>query len=269
MDLCTDHMKWLFVRSLALYHVVFCIIFCIVFWQPALAESPTPPLAQTQKLQFRQALPSPAGHYSQALLAEAYKRLSIDVEFIDIPFGRSLLESNKGTLDGEIARVLQTTAQYPNLLAVPYILFDTEVYLYINQQRCTDCTLDNVKSMAYIRGTTVVESMLRKQPASQEIISTGTLEAAQALFMTEKVDAVIFAAYQIKTRTPFPVKEQHLMSLPDYHLLHRNHQALLVPLSNMLFQLEYEGLAARLRQQYGVPVPRRQLLTNQQPFATY
>lgn len=254
-------MKWLFALSLALYQVF--------FWQPAMAESPTTPLAHTQKLQFRQALQSPAGHYSQALLAEAYKRLGIEVEFIDIPFGRSLLESNKGTLDGEIARVLQTTTQFPNLLAVPYILFDTEVYLYVNQQRCANCTLDKVKSMAYVRGTTIVESLLRKQPASQEIISSGTLETAQALFMTEKVDAVIFAAYQLKARTQFPMTEHHLMGLPDYHLLHRSHQALIVPLSNMLFQLEHEGLAERLRQQYGVPVPRRQLQTNQQPFATY
>lgn len=231
------------------------------------------PFAQTKatptQLQFRQALNSPAAQFSQALITEAYLRLGIQTQFIDIPFGRSLIESNKGTLDGEIARVLLVTQHFPNLLTVPYILFDTEVYVYINQQYCKGCTLDKVQSIAYVRGSLIVEDLLQQLPASRKVISSGTIESTKALFLTGKVDAIVFAAYQLRDSANFDISEQHLMSLPDYHLLHRKHQALLIPLTSMLFQLEREGFTDRLRLQYGVPAPRRQLQLGQQPFATY
>lgn len=226
------------------------------------------PLA-TQQLQFRQALTSPAAQYSQALLNEAYNRLGINASFVDVPFGRSLLESNKGTLDGEIARILRVTNQYSNLIAVPYVLFDTEVYLYINQQRCHNCTLETVPSLAFVRGSVVVEDLLKKLPASRQVIGSGTIDTTKNLFLSGKVDAVIFAAYRLNPPTNFDISEQSIMSLPDYHLLHRNHQALLKPLAAMLFQLEREGFTARLRSHYGVPAPRRQLRAGQPPFAEY
>ncbi len=221
------------------------------------------------ELQMRQALNSPAAQYSQALINEAYTRLGIKADFIDVPFGRSLVESNKGVLDGEIARVLRVTEHYPNLLTVPYILFDTEVYLYINQQQCPKCTLDTVQSLAFVRGSLIIEDILKQLPASRRVISSGTIESTKTLFFSGKVDAVIFAAYRLSSTAEFAVAEHHLMSLPDYHLLHRSHQALLQPLAEMFLQLESEGFTQRLRLQYGVTAPRRQLQPGQGPFAEY
>lgn len=225
--------------------------------------------APSSQLQFRQALNSPAGQFSQALLNEAYTRLGIPVDFIDVPFGRSLIESNRGVLAGEIARVLQVTEQFPNLVTVPYVLFDTEVYLYINQQQCKNCTLENVKSLAFVRGSLIVEDLLKQLPASRRVISSGTLESTKNLFLYKRVDAVVFAAYQLQATASFEISEHHIMSLPDYHLLHRSHQALLEPLTAMLFQLEQEGFTERLRSHYGVAAPRRQLSPGQAPFALY
>ena len=255
MDLSIK-MKWL----LLLLFYINCI--------SPVAIAAEPSLASTQ-LQFRQALTSPAAQYSQALLNEAYNRLGINVSFVDVPFGRSLIESNKGTLDGEIARILRVTKQYPNLVAVPYVLFDTEVYLYINQQRCRNCTLETVPSLAFVRGSLVVEDLLKKLPASRQVIGSGTIDTTRALFLSGKVDAVVFAAYRLNAATNFEFAEHSIMSLPDYHLLHRNHQALLQPLAAMLFQLEREGFTERLRLHYGVPAPRRQLNAGQPPFAEY
>lgn len=225
--------------------------------------------ALPSELQFRQALNSPAAQFSQALLSEAYSRLGIQAAFIDVPFGRSLVESNRGVLAGEIARVLRVTEEYPNLLPVPYVLFDTEVYLYINQQQCANCTLNTVQSLAFVRGSVIVEELLKQLPASRKVISSGTIESTKTLFLTGKVDAVVFAAYRLQDSADFNIAEQHIISLPDYHLLHRNHQALLPPLAAMLFQLEREGITERLRLQYGVPAPRRQLSAGQSLFAEY
>ncbi len=230
---------------------------------------PTPRPGLPAQLQFRRALTSPAAQFAETLLREAYKRLSIDVRFVDIPFGRSLLESNKGTLDGEIARVFKVTEHYPNLEAVPYVLFDTEVYLYINQQRCPNCTLETVDSLAYVRGALIVEELLQHLPASRHVIGSGAIDTTKELFLTGKVDAVLFAAYRLSASSHFEYDEQHLASLPDYHLLHRRHRALLLPLAQELLQLEQEGFTERLRHYYGVAAPRRQLTLGEPAFKQY
>lgn len=221
------------------------------------------------ELQFRQALNSPAAQFSQALLTEAYTRLGISTDFIDVPFGLSLAESNKGTLAGEIARVLRVTEDYPNLLPVPYILFDTNVYLYVNQLRCKKCDLSNVPSIAFVRGSVIVEDILKTLSASRQVISTGTIEHAQQLFFSEKVDAVIFAAYQLNQQDSLPFSEQLIMTLPDYHMLHSRHKALLKPLAAMLRQLESEGFTQELRQQYQVEAPQQQIKQGQQLVRNY
>lgn len=235
----------------------------------SVATYPQPQSWQESPLQFRQALGSPASLYSQELLSEAYRRLGVRVEFIEVPFGRSLVESNKGELAGELARVLRVTESYPALLPVPYVLFDTDVFLYVNQQRCAGCQLQQVQSLAYVRGAMVVEDILRTLPASRQVISTGSLEATKNLFLTGKVDSVVFAAYQLDASTGFPIAEQRLQSLPDYHLLHQSHQALIPELTAMLYQLEREGFAERLRLRFGVAAPKRQLSRHEKPFAEY
>lgn len=241
------------------------ILMFVVISTALVAQEPQPGTT----LQFRQALTSPAAQYSQVLLNEAYARLGITAQFIDVPFGRSLLESNKGALDGEIARVLRVTQHYPNLIAVPYVLFDTDVYVYINDSRCRACTLETVPSIAFVRGSVIVEERLKKLPASRQVISAGTIDSAKSLFLTGKVDAVIFAAYRLNAKANFEMSEHYLFSLPDYHLLHRSHQALIQPLTAMLFQLEREGFTERQRVHFGVAAPRRQLRVNQAPFAEY
>lgn len=231
---------------------------------PVYATAPAQPV-----LEFRQALGSPASRYSQSLLTEAYQRLGVEARFIEVPLGRSLIESDKGNLAGELARVLHINQQYKNLLPVPYVLFDTHVYLYVNQQRCAGCQLSQVQSLAYVRGTLIVEELLRKLPASRQVIGSGSLDAAKQMFLTGKVDGVLFPAYKLNATSSFPISEQILQSLPDYHFLHRQHQELIPRLTQMLFQLEREGFAERLRLKYGVPAPRRQLSRNEKPFAEY
>ena len=209
-------------------------------------------------LKFRQALDSPAARFSQALLNEAYRRLGIDAQFIEVPFGRSLIESNRGILDGELARVLLVTEHYPNLVAVPYILFDTDVSIWVNQRRCPGCTLQTVKNLVYVRGSVIIQQLLADKASVDTVITVQTVSAAEQMFIEGKADAVVFAAYTIPAEklTGIPVSQKLILSVPDYHLLHRRHQALVTPLASMLNSLEQEGFTKRLRQQYAIPAPK-------------
>lgn len=214
------------------------------------------------ELKFRQALDSPAAQYSQALLTQAYQRLGLTPQFIEVPFGRSLVESNKGLLDGEIARVLMTTEHYPNLIAVPYVLFDTEVILYINQSRCHGCNdLSRIKNVAYVRGSVIVDWLLQHARHSITPVSANSLEQVELLFTEQKVDAAIFTSYDIASTLldSIPYQRNVIMTLPDYHLLHNQHRALANTLALELFKLEQEGIAQALRLQFGINAPKWQL----------
>ena len=218
------------------------------------------PASADQKLIFRTALDTPAAQYSQALLSEAYKAMGIQVEFISVPFGRSLVESNKGRLSGELARVLDVTQRYPNLLAVPYVLFDTNVNLYVNQTKCAGCSLSTVSSLVYVRGALILENMLHALPPDIQLIPVSDTAAARQLYEQQKVDAVLFAAYQLSAAPQeFVSIMQTIKTVPDYHMLHKRYQPLLQALAKTLFKLEADGTAARLRRQFGVPPPKHQL----------
>ncbi|MFB9124692.1 substrate-binding periplasmic protein [Paraburkholderia dipogonis] len=52
------------------------------------------------------------------ILAVIYARLGIQVEFVNVPAKRSLIESSSGRLDGEVQRVFDVQREYPTLIAV-------------------------------------------------------------------------------------------------------------------------------------------------------
>ncbi|MCD1598405.1 transporter substrate-binding domain-containing protein [Rheinheimera aquimaris] len=224
-----------------------------------------------QKLIFRSALDTPAAQYSQALLSEAYKAMGIPVEFITVPLGRSLIESNRGNLSGELARVLEATQSYPNLRAVPYVLFDTDVNLYVNQTKCAGCSLSTVNSVVYIRGAVILENMLQALPSDIKLIQAADTAAARQLYEQQKVDAALFVAYSLPEQPQgFDSMMQTLKTVPDYHMLHKRYQPLLQALAKTLFKLEADGTAARLRQQFGVASPKHQLQSHlSQPVAEF
>lgn len=215
---------------------------------------------------FRSALDTPAAQYSQALLTQAYNDLGIKAKFISVPFGRSLVESNKGNLSGELARILDVTKAYPNLRAVPYVLFDSEVNLYINNTKCAECSLNTVSSLVYIRGAVILENLISTLPADIQLIPVADTAAARQLYEQQRVDAALFVAYRITPLTnKFVSKQQTLKTVPDYHMLHKGYEPLLQPLAKALFKLEANGTAEKLRRQFKVPAPNRQLDSHLSP----
>ncbi len=65
-----------------------------------------------------------------AILKEAYASIGIDVTFQLYPARRSLIESNTGTIDGEVQRIDNINIKYPNLVQVPVPLFNLVGAIY-------------------------------------------------------------------------------------------------------------------------------------------
>ncbi len=55
------------------------------------------------------------------IIKEAYKKIGINVTFIDFPGARALVMSTQGETDGEIGRMNGLDKKYPTLIKVPVI----------------------------------------------------------------------------------------------------------------------------------------------------
>jgi len=62
-----------------------------------------------------------------ALLRQAYRRLGLRIEAVEVPAERGLRMSNEGSLDGEALRVEGLEQQYPNLIRIPVAVLATSV----------------------------------------------------------------------------------------------------------------------------------------------
>ncbi len=64
------------------------------------------------------------------ILKEIYKRAEIPLEFVTLPTERSLAQSTRGLIDGELVRIYKTGEQNPTLIRVPtpYTFFESRAF---------------------------------------------------------------------------------------------------------------------------------------------
>jgi len=87
-------------------------------------------MADTAALRLATTPDEPTHVLAQQILELAYARAGIQVEFVEMPFLRSLARSNGGYLDGEVARLTVIEKDYPNLVRIPVKLFDISTFAY-------------------------------------------------------------------------------------------------------------------------------------------
>ena len=94
------------------------------------------------------------------ILREAYKKIGITAEINFLPNERALLYSNKGTTDGETARVLAITNEFPNLVVVPVPLRRIAIVGYSTKNEVIPITgWESLKpyKIVFVRGSKILQ----------------------------------------------------------------------------------------------------------------
>ena len=175
-------------------------------------------------------------------LKKAYQALGYQLKVQYLPAGRSLMMSNKGEFDGELFRIQSISQQYPNLLQVPVVLTQLELFAFVRQPSAIDLQQwqQNKKlRIGYVRGFKMAEHYRYK---GQKIAVTTTAQAV-AMLQQGKVDLLLDdLASVIQVHGDLHTKSW-LRQLPEvlsqqglYHFLHKKHQALILPLAAELQQ---------------------------------
>lgn len=170
--------------------------------------------------------------FSEQVLTEAYARLNIKVEFKRYPGARSVVEANKGNVDGEVARLNTVLKNYKNLRQVPVPLFYSELSAFVRDGYQGDLSswaaLDG-SALATVRGFKLIENKLE----GQNLTRVDTSESAIAMVQSNRAEVAvlnrllgILALTKINA-TDIKVYDPPLERLPVFHLLHQKHEALI------------------------------------------
>ncbi len=237
--------SWLFTLSLLL---LFGLIQTALATQttqqpPATGHTANDPNAQIntaplQPLTFASSVNSSAmTRMIEQRLKTAYQALGYQLKVQYLPAGRSLMMSNKGDFDGELFRIQSISEQYPNLLRVPVVLTQLELFAFVRQPAAIDFQQwqQNKKlRIGYVRGFKMAE----QNPCRGQKMAVTTTAQAVAMLQQGKVDLLLDDLASVTQVHGVLQTDSWLRQLPDvlsqqglYHFLHKKHQALLLPLA--------------------------------------
>lgn len=248
-------MRYLFAWSFCLISLFLAVPFY------AGADSTEPKSA----LVFRNAIHSNRADYVEELLRLAYQDLGYEVKYINLPLKRALFESDSGKVDGELLRIEGLSKSFPNLISIPYKLFDFDMKLIVNQRQCSGCQIKQLLSISYVRGIVAIERLLAESEKTNQSIGLASMENLLDFFNKERSQGMIVAVHDIpkESLSTIDFSEQTLSTLSVVHYLHKRHSELVMPLSRSLFNLERNGIAQKLREKYAVKPPKHQLAEQQ------
>lgn len=217
----------------------------------------TPTLAAPKTLTFVHPDETSAFHDAgREILSEAYRKLGIEVIFVGLPGERALQMANTGKYDGEAARIEGIEREYPNLLRIPVKLLIAEQMAF---GRSAELVPDGWQSLAPYRiGFSRGYKAAEQNTHGMQTQMTSSDEAALRMVARGRIDVAIvnrFAGERLLHDLELANVHMLLPPLqqdPIFHYLHSRHSDLLVPVTNVLSEMEVSGEIAAIRQKYGL-----------------
>ena len=193
-------------------------------------------LQASDKIDAISYVPHPAieQHYVK-IIQNAYAKIELYPEFIAINDKRSLKLVNEGSLDGDVARMEDVLAAYPNLVKVPPALGQIDVQLVC--QSDIPCNVSLFESKTHILGVVAkfeyYKNLLLEKPI--QVIEVGNYERLKTMFQQKKLDAIIMVYDRNSAQNNHSFSNTYLIEKKyGYHLLHKKHSHLIPKLSKAL-----------------------------------
>lgn len=196
---------------------------------------------------------TPAALFVQEFLEKAYGNIGYQVKYRNVPLARSFIEANTGRLDGLRARVGSVADKYPNLVKVPFKLFEFKVVMLADRRVCGACDISQLSHIVVPRGFKAFEDFIATEDIKLNIIEVTGVQQALDILAAGKVQAAVMS----DTNVPDSYYhlnhhwiKQTLAVLPDYHYLNIKHKDIVPKLLAEMQKLDTTGQVAILRQKY-------------------
>ncbi|MDE1460849.1 substrate-binding periplasmic protein [Spartinivicinus poritis] len=197
------------------------------------------------------------GEGPKYVLQEAYRRLNLSITIELMPAGeRALWIANQGIVDGDLIRIANIQARYPNLLMVPTPVYYIEQMVFSKQQ---DFPVQGWNSLRpYNIGILIGMKIVEDGTKGMTTIGATSYEQLMQLVNLNRVDIGILPRINIlmemkrMQRSKLKILEPPVAVTPLYHYLHKKHHTLVPKLNQVLQAMEQEGIIKKLINQFFV-----------------
>ena len=199
-------------------------------------------------------LTDPTSEVSEKVLIEAYKRIGFNLQIRKFPAERALIESNKGTTDGEVNRVQGINKKYVNLIMVPTPVNYFEGMVFTKNLMFPIDGWDSLKP--YRTVIRIGSKFAEKGTKDMEVIKVSTYSQAFHLLAIGRSDVCVASRLtgflQIKNSNSVGIKmiEPPLTKRNLYHYLHKKNKDIIPQINASLFKMQEEGIIEKIRAQY-------------------
>ena len=178
---------------------------------------------------------------------EAYRRIGMKPKFVAFPCKRSLSEANSGRFSAEVARILDISEQYPNLIAAesPTITIEAVVVTKNIKRDISHWSDLNGLRIGIIRG----EQYAERGTEAMNVYFANDHNGLLKSLLHDEIDVAIVIRRDfelIMRSTDFFGENIHIIgkpifSAPLYHLVHKNNRELLLRLNPVFKEMWDSG----------------------------
>lgn len=188
--------------------------------------------------------------YTQ-LLRDALAQLGYDLEIMHNPGLRSLAMANSGLVDGELVRIKDMRADYPNLLKVPEPLGRADLALFVATERAPASrrwTDFDATSVVALRGMVIMQYLPARFQELPQVRAQNYLQAMH-LVIAGRADLAVLPASFIQKPENAELVGKLLPLAPivgqveGFVHLHKRHAGLVQPLAEKMRQLKQSAIA--------------------------
>jgi polar amino acid transport system substrate-binding protein len=188
----------------------------------------------------------------ERILKEAYARLDIDFEFMELSNVRALSAANRGDADGAFERLTGLEQTYPNLMMISVPTGYVDILVYTKEKNFAVEGWHSLApySIGFVRGFKLAEA----ETEGMDVEEVNTTEQALLMLNAGRNDVVVESrSAQCKLKdlnvSGIRILEPPLDQLVLYHYLHKRHAALVPKLEAVLTRMEQQGELKTLQEQ--------------------
>mgnify|MGYP000232164641 CR=1 FL=1 len=190
----------------------------------------------------------------QKVIIEAYKRIGVNVDLLELPAERAIHDVDRGMLDGVLNRIQGIESKYHNLVMIPIPINSLSFGVFTKN---LTFPITGWKSLlpytvAIRRGIKAVETRI---PLELKYHSVTNAEQVFLMIDRERTNLGIYPIHEglliIKSLGLKSIKllEPPLYSVDLYHYLHKKHSRLIPKITAALKEMEKQGEIKKIKEQ--------------------
>ncbi|MFV1982612.1 MAG: substrate-binding periplasmic protein, partial [Thiohalomonadales bacterium] len=184
--------------------------------------------------------------FMDRIAQEAFSRLNVKLEIVQLPAERSLINSNKGIIDGEMGRIAGLNSKYKNLVQVNEKIMDWEFVVYSNKKINLNNGWNSLipYTVAIINGWKILE---KNVPSEVELTKVKYQAQLFGMLKLHRSDLIIYekwsGKYYLKKNNITDVKliPRPLITKELFIYLNKKHSKLAVKLASSLKSMKDDG----------------------------